>query len=130
MERGVGWMNESAVRLEEQIISLFSEWETEICQGWILKKMGRHLLVYPLYGNCSQMNNPDNIHKCEEISCQGSLNCMFRIVECTNYYLSSVLADNGYRVEKCCVVGELYLLEKGSCLYESEMQKCRSAGCS
>jgi len=62
--------------------------------------MGRHLLVYPLYGNCSQMNNPDNIHKCEEISCQGSLNCMFRIVECTNYYLSSVLADNGYRVEK------------------------------
>lgn len=38
MERGVGWMNESAVRLEEQIISLFSEWETEICQGWILKK--------------------------------------------------------------------------------------------
>lgn len=120
-------MNESAVRLEEQIISLFSERETEICQGWILKKMGRHLLVYPLYGNCSQMNILDNIHKCEEISCQGSLNCMFRIVECTNYYLSSVLADNGYRVEKCCVVGELYLLEKGSCLclYESEMQKCR-----
>ena len=118
-------MNESAVRLEEQVISLFSEWETEICQGWILKKMGRYLLVYPLYGNCSQMNILDNIHKCEEISCQGSLNCMFRIVEYTNYYLSSVLADNGYRVEKCCVVGELYLLEKGSCLYESEMQKCR-----
>lgn len=125
MERGVSRMNESAVRLEEQIISLFSEWETEICQGWILKKMGRYLLVYPLYGNCSQMNILDNIHKCEEISCQGSLNCMFRIVEYTNYYLSSVLADNGYRVEKCCVVGELYLLEKGSCLYESEMQKCR-----
>ena len=118
-------MNESAVRLEEQVISLFSEWETEICQGWILKKMGRYLLVYPLYGNCSQMNILDDIHKCEEISCQGSLNCMFRIVEYTNYYLSSVLADNGYRVEKCCVVGELYLLEKGSCLYESEMQKCR-----
>ena len=118
-------MNESAVRLEEQIISLFSEWETEICQGWILKKMGRHLLVYPLYGNCSQMNILDNIQKCEEISCQGSLKCMFRIVEYANYYLSSVLADNGYRVEKCCVVGELYLLEKGSCLYEFEMQKCR-----
>lgn len=26
----MGWMNESAVRLEEQIISLFSEWETEL----------------------------------------------------------------------------------------------------
>lgn len=121
----MGWMNESAVRLEEQIISLFSEWETEICQGWILKKMGRHLLVYPLYGNCSHMNILDNIHKCEEISCQGNLDCMFRIVEYTNYYLSSVLADNGYRVEKCCVVGELYLMGTGSCLCESEMQKCR-----
>ena len=50
---------------------------------------------------------------------------MFRIVEYTNYYLSSVLVDNGYIVEKCCVVGELYLMETGSCLYESEMQKCR-----
>lgn len=118
-------MNESAVRLEEQIISLFSEWETEICRGWILKKWGSHLWVYPLYGDCSQMNILDNIQKCEEISCQGSLNCMFRIVEYTNYYLSSVLADHGYRVEKCCVVGKLYLLEKGSCLYKPEMQKCR-----
>lgn len=71
------------------------------------------------------MNILDNIQKCEEISCQGSLNCMFRIVEHTNYYLSSVLADNGYRVEKCCVVGDLYLMGTGSCLCESEMQKCR-----
>lgn len=120
-------MNESAVRLEEQIISLFSEWETEICQGWILKKMGRYLLVYPLYGNCSQMNILDNIQKREEISCQSSLNCMFRIDEYTNYYLSSVLADNGYRVEKCCVVGGLYLLEKGRTFYFCQMGIYRTA---
>lgn len=43
----------------------------------------------------------------------------------TYYYLSSVLTDNGYRVEKCCVVGGLYLMGAGSCLCESEMQKCR-----
>ncbi len=38
-------MNESAVRLEEQIISLFSGWETEICRGWILKKMGIQIII-------------------------------------------------------------------------------------
>jgi len=32
-------MNEPAIRLEEQIISLFPGMETLVCHGWILKKM-------------------------------------------------------------------------------------------
>lgn len=117
-------MNESAVRLEEQIISLYSEWRMQVCQGWILKKMERHLLVYPLYGNFSQMDISGNIQKCEEISWQESLDCVFRIVEHTNYYLSSILADNGYKVKTCGVVGEWYLPETGSCLCTPQTQKC------
>lgn len=35
-------MNEPAIRMEEQIISLFPGMETLICHGWILKKMERH----------------------------------------------------------------------------------------
>lgn len=31
-------MNEPAIRTEEQIISLFPDRETQICQGWIMKK--------------------------------------------------------------------------------------------
>lgn len=121
----MGRMNESAVRLEEQIISLFPDRETLVCQGWILKKKGGQLFVHPLYCNLSQMNILDNIQKCEEISRQSSLDCTFRIIEHTNYHLSSVLTDNGYKVEKCCVVGRLYLMGTDRYLCDKKAQKCR-----
>ena len=110
-------MNEPAIRMEEQIISLFQDRETQICQGWILKKMGGHLCVYPLYYKYSQGNIPDNIGKCEEISRQSGLDCVFRIVEHTNYHLSSMLTDNGYVLKKCGVVGEWNLTEDTGNLY-------------
>jgi len=37
-------MNEPAIRLEEQIISLFPGVETLVCHGWILKKKGKTVL--------------------------------------------------------------------------------------
>lgn len=104
-------MNESAIMLEEQIISLFQDRETLVCQGWILKKMGGCLLVYPLYYKFSQENIPENIRKCEGISHRSGLDCVFRIVEHTNYHLSSILIDNGYRLRKCGVVGEWNIAE-------------------
>lgn len=61
-------MNESAIMMEEQIISLFPGMEILVCQGWILKKMERQLWVYPLYYKYSEGNIPDNIRRCEEIS--------------------------------------------------------------
>ncbi|MDE7283174.1 MAG: hypothetical protein K2N85_06290 [Lachnospiraceae bacterium] len=99
-------MNEPAQRCEEQIISMFRDRETLVCQGWILKKMKGRLLIYPLYYKYSQGNIPDNIRKCEEISHQSGLDCVFRIVEHTNYHLSSILTDNGYVLKECGVVGE------------------------
>ena len=110
-------MNEPAIRMEEQIISLFQDRETQICQGWILKKMGGCLLVYPLYYKYSQGNIPDNIQKCEEISRQSGMDCMFRIVEHTNYHLSSILTDNGYVLKECGVVGECTITEDVGNLY-------------
>ena len=104
-------MNEPAIRMEEQIISLFQDRETQICQGWILKKMGDRLLVYPLYYKYSQGNIPDNIQKCEEISRRSGLDCVFRIVEHTNYHLSSILTNNGYVLKECGVVGEWNITE-------------------
>ena len=104
-------MNEPAQRCEEQIISLFQDRETLVCQGWILKKMEVCLLVYPLYYKYSQGNIPDNIRKCEEISRRSGLDCVFRIVEHTNYCLSSILADNGYGLKECGVVGEWNITE-------------------
>ncbi|MBD5549380.1 MAG: hypothetical protein HDQ97_18680 [Lachnospiraceae bacterium] len=104
-------MNEPAQRCEEQIISLFQDRETQVCQGWILKKMGGRLLVYPLYSKYSQGNIPDNIQKCEEISRRSGLDCVFRIVEHTNYHLSSILTDNGYVLKECGVVGEWNVTE-------------------
>lgn len=100
-------MNELAQRCEKQIISLFSGMETLVCHGWILKKMEGQLWVYPLYYKFSEGNIPDNIRQCEEISRQGRKNCVFRIVEHTNYYLSGVLTDTGYTLWKCGVVCEL-----------------------
>ena len=110
-------MNEPAIRMEEQIISLFQDRETQICQGWILKKMGGHLCVYPLYYKYSQGNIPDNIQKCEEISRRSELDCVFRIVEHTNYHLSSILTDNGYVLKKCGVVGEWNIMKDAGNLY-------------
>ncbi len=110
-------MNESAQRCEEQIISLFQDRETQVWQGWILKKMGGRLLVYPLYYKYSQGNIPDNIRKCEEISRHSRLDCVFRIVEHTNYHLSSILTDNGYVLKECGVVGEWNLTEDTGNLY-------------
>lgn len=78
-------MNEPAVRLEEQIISLFPALETEVYQGWILKQ--------------------------EEISHQKSLDCQFRIVEHTNYYVAARLEDYGYKLHHSYIVGERYINE-------------------
>lgn len=98
-------MNEPAVRLEEQIISLFSSLETEIYQGWVLKETSSHIVIYPLYGS---PNNDivERIRGCEEISRQKSLSCEFRIVEHTNYHLASRLEDCGYKIQNCCIVAE------------------------
>ncbi len=63
-------MNESAQRCEEKIVSLFPGMKTLVCQGWILKRMEKQLLVYPLYYKFSEGNIPDNIQRCEEISRQ------------------------------------------------------------
>lgn len=109
-------MNEPAIRLEEQIISLFPGMETLVCHGWILKKMEKHFCVYPLYYKFSEGNIPDNIQRCEEISRQGGKNCVFRIVEYTNYHLSSILTNTGYALWKCGVVCELCLSGSESCL--------------
>ena len=99
-------MNEPAIRTEEKIISLFPDRETLICRGWVLKRMEGQLLVYPLYYKFSEGDIPENIRRCEEISRQCGAGCVFRIVEHTNYHLSSILTDNGYGLEKCGVVGE------------------------
>ncbi|MCI8932778.1 MAG: hypothetical protein HFI02_16430 [Lachnospiraceae bacterium] len=102
----MGTVNEPAIRTEEQIISLFPDRETQVCRGWVLKRMEGQLLVYPLYYKFSEGDIPENIHRCEEISRQCGEGCVFRIVEHTNYHLSSILTDNGYGIEKCGVVCE------------------------
>lgn len=99
-------MNEPAIRLEEQIISLFPHRETQVLKGWILKKMGGRLWVYPLYYKFSKETILDNIQKCEEISRQSKTECVFRLVEHTNYYLSSLLTDCGYGLKTWGVVGK------------------------
>ena len=102
-------MNESAIRLEEQIISLFADRETQVYHGWILKKMRTHFLVFPLYYKLSEKNLLDIIRKCEKISAQSGRECVFRIVEHTNYHLKAVLKDIGYELRKCGIVSELRL---------------------
>lgn len=113
-------MNELAIRLEEQIISLFPDKETQVSHGWILKKMRRQFWIYPLYYNLSWGNIPDLIQNCEEISHQSGMDCMFRIVEHTNYYLSAILKDTGYAMRKCGVVGEMRLADFKTCLGEKK----------
>lgn len=116
-------MNETAIRMEEQIISLFPGMETLICHGWILKKMERHFCVYPLYYRFSDRNIPDNIQRCEEISRQSGMGCVFRIVEHTNYHLSGVLTDTGYALWKCGIVSELCLADSESCLNRAKKRQ-------
>ncbi|MCM1219256.1 MAG: hypothetical protein NC331_16925 [Lachnospiraceae bacterium] len=118
-------MNEPAIRLEEQIISLFPGVDTLICHGWILKKMERHFCVYPLYYKFSEGNIPDNIQRCEEISCQSGMGCVFRIVEHTNYHLSAILTDTGYVLWKCGIVGELCLPDPKSSVCRAEKGQSR-----
>ncbi len=116
-------MNEPAIRTEEQIISLFPDRETQVCRGWVLKRMEGQLLVYPLYYKFSDGDIPENIRRCEEISRQCGAGCEFRIVEHTNYYLSSILTDSGYGLEKCGVVGEWNLTgDAGELCVEGKMQ--------
>ncbi|MDE6852192.1 MAG: hypothetical protein K2J67_06850 [Lachnospiraceae bacterium] len=102
-------MNECAIRLEEQIISLFPRQETEVYQGWIIKKEEDHLCVHPLYSYYPDHNILQSIQRCETISRQNGLDCMFRIAEYTNYHLASVLTDYGYRLQQCCLIGELQI---------------------
>lgn len=105
-------MNEPSVRLEEQIISLFSNLETEIYQGWVLKDTSRHMVIFPLYsGFLSKREFIKRIKVCEEISRQKSLNCEFRIVENTNYFLTSILEEIGYKMQYCGAVVECCLNE-------------------
>lgn len=100
-------MNEQAIRLEEKIISLFSNLETEIYQGWVLKDFSCHTVVFPLYsGSLSRQEVEKRIGMCEEISRQKSLNCQFRIVENTNYYLTSILEDKGYKLRHSAIIAE------------------------
>ncbi len=110
-------MNEPAIRTEEQIISLFADRETLVYRGWVLKRMEGQLLVYPLYYKYSQGNIPDNIQKCEEISHRSGLDCVFRIVEHTNYHLSSILTENEYVLKECGVVGEWNVTKDAGNLY-------------
>ncbi len=116
-------MNDAAIRLEEQIISLFPGMETLVCHGWILKKTGRQFWVYPLYYKSFEGNIQDNIHRCEEISRQSGGCCVFRIVEHTNYHLSSILMDIGYTLWKCGIVCELCMTDLESCLSGEEKER-------
>ena len=116
-------MNEPAIRTEEQIISLFPDRETQVCRGWVLKRMEGRILVYPLYYKFSDADIPENIRRCEKISRQCGAGCVFRIVEHTNYHLSSILTDNGYGLEKCGVVGECDLTgDAGKLCVKGKMQ--------
>ena len=116
-------MNEPAAKMEEQIISLFPGRETLICRGWVLKRTESRLLVYPLYYKFSEEDISENICRCEEISRHCGAECVFRIVEHTNYHLSSILTENGYGPEKCGVVGEWNLTENaGKLCMEGKMQ--------
>ena len=60
-------MNEPAVRLKEQTIILFSNLETEVYQGWVLKETPCHIVIYPLYGS-SNKDIVKRIRGCGEIS--------------------------------------------------------------
>ena len=107
----MGTVNGPAIRTEEQIISLFPDRETFVCRGWVLKRMGGQLWVYPLYYKFSKGDITENVRRCEEISRQCGAECVFRIVEHTNYYLAARLEDYGYKLHHSYIVGERYINE-------------------
>ena len=104
-------MNEPAVKLEEQIINLFSNTQTEIYDGWILKKFADRLLVLPLYNNSPDCVE-ERIRACEQISRKKETGCVFRVVENTNFYLNSRLENQNYTMQNSSVIGELTLTDE------------------
>ena len=52
-------MNEPAQRSEEQIISLFQDRETLVCQGWILKNAGNLCVDKRLQGSLFLKNGAE-----------------------------------------------------------------------
>lgn len=99
-------MNEPAVKMEEQIINLFQEAETEVYEGWVLKTLGSRLIVFPLY-NVYPDNMDERIRACERLGNEKSAECMFRIAENTNFYLHSRLEKNRYILRERSIVGDL-----------------------
>ena len=67
-------MNEPAVKMEEQIINLFQEVETEVYEGWVLKTLGSRLIVFPLY-NVYPDNMDERIRACERLGNEKSAEC-------------------------------------------------------
>lgn len=104
-------MNESAVKLEEQIINLFSNTQTEVHDGWILKKFADRLLVLPLYNNSPDCVE-ERIRACEQIGRKRETDCVFRVVENTNFYLNSRLESRHYMMQNCSIIGELTLTDE------------------
>lgn len=104
-------MNEPILKLEEQIINLYQDTETQVYEGWILKSSGRRLVVFPLY-NVYPDSVDEHIRGCERIGEEKAVKCMFRIAENTNFYLHSRLEKNNYMRQECFVVGELHITEE------------------
>lgn len=104
-------MNEPAVKLEEQIINLFSNTQTEVYDGWILKKFADRLLVLPLYNNSPDCVE-ERIKACEEISRKKEAGCVFRVVENTNFYLNSRLESRHYTLQDSSIIGELRITDE------------------
>ena len=104
-------MNEPAVKMEEQIINLFQEAETEVYEGWVLKTLGSRLIVFPLY-NVYPDNMDERIRACERLGNEKSAECMFRIAENTNFYLHSCLEKNRYILRERTIVGDLSITEE------------------
>lgn len=104
-------MNEPAVKMEEQIINLFQEVETEVYEGWVLKTLGSRLIVFPLY-NVYPDNMDERIRACERLGNEKSAECMFRIAENTNFYLHSRLEKNRYILRERTIVGDLSITEE------------------
>jgi len=109
-------MSKEAIGLEEQIISLFPDLDTEVYKGCVLKQSGDLLMIYPLY--CSSDEYVlERMEHCERLGMQKGLSCCFHIVEHTNYHLSAVLTDKG-----CSQV--LYGMVAELCLPQGEAPAC------
>lgn len=104
-------MKHTAVRLEEHLLNLFPDAETEIYEGWIMKKLGSRLYVCPLY-NTSFDHIDERIRHCEEISRRKNAHCIFRVIEQTNYYLNSRLEKCSYGIQNQATVATLPVTEE------------------